>query len=146
VDDRQIYNDYYTGLFHDLPEVLTKDVITPIKVNVSGLAAVLEDYERDLVEEKILPLIEKEWHEEFKFMVLDPFKDADDPVFGKRDGYDVKTCDTLAAFMEAYISIRYGVSSTTLREGEKDIRMKLSARKKGIDAPKIIADLDAMHI
>ena len=145
-DDRQIYNDYYTGLFHDLPEVLTKDVITPIKVNVSGLAAVLEDYERDLVEEKILPLIEKEWHEEFKFMVLDPFKDADDPVFGKRDGYDVKTCDTLAAFMEAYISIRYGVSSTTLREGEKDIRMKLSARKKGIDAPKIIADLDAMHI
>ena len=48
--DRQIYNDYYTALFHDLPEVLTKDVITPIKVNVSGLAAVLEDYERDLVE------------------------------------------------------------------------------------------------
>ena len=146
VDDRQIYNDYYTGLFHDLPEVLTKDVITPIKVNVSGLAAVLEDYERDLVEEKILPLMDPSWHDEFRFMSLDPFTDVDDPKFGKRNGYDLKTCDSLAAYMEAHISICYGVSSTTLRDGERDIREKLQSRDRGIDASKIISDLDAMHI
>ncbi len=146
VSDRQIYNDYYTGLFHDLPEVLTKDVITPIKVNVSGLASVLEEYERDLVEEKILPLIEPEWHDEFRMMVLDPFTDLDDPVFGKRNGYDLKTCDSLAAYMEAFISIRYGVTSSTLRDGEKDIRMKLLGRRKGIDAESIISELSAMHI
>ena len=146
VSDRQIYNDYYTGLFHDLPEVLTKDVITPIKVNVSGLASVLEEYERDLVEEKILPLIEPEWHDEFRMMVLDPFTDLDDPVFGKRNGYDLKTCDSLAAYMEAFISIRYGVTSSTLRDGEKDIRMKLLGRRKGIDAETIISELSAMHI
>ena len=146
VDDRQIYNDYYTGLFHDLPEVLTKDVITPIKVNVSGLAAVLEEYERDLVEEKIIPLIDPAWHDEFRLMALDPFTDLDDPRFGKRNGYDLKTCDSLAAYMEAHISICYGVSSTALREGERDIRMKLLGRKKGIDTSKIISDLDAMHL
>ena len=146
VSDRQIYNDYYTGLFHDLPEVLTKDVITPIKVNVSGLASVLEDYERDLVEEKILPLIDKDWHEEFRFMVLDPFTDVEDGKFGPRNGYDIKTCDNLAAYMEAHISICYGVSSSTLRDGEHDIRVKLLGRKKGIDAAKIISDLDTMHI
>jgi putative hydrolase of HD superfamily len=144
--DRQIYNDYYTALFHDLPEVLTKDVITPIKVNVSGLAAVLEDYERDLVEEKILLLIDKDWHDEFRFMVLDPFTDVADGKFGIRNGYDIKTCDNLAAYMEAHISICYGVSSSTLRDGEHDIRVKLLGRKKGIDTAKIISDLDTMHI
>ena len=146
VSDRQIYNDYYTGLFHDLPEVLTKDVITPIKVNVSGLATLLEEYEHDLVVEKILPLIDPEWHDEFKFMVLDPFKDIDDDKFGIRDGYDLKTCDNLAAYMEAHISICYGVSCNTLRDGERDIRAKLMVRKKGLDASKIISDLDKMYI
>ena len=144
--DRQVNNDYYTALFHDLPEVLTKDVITPIKVNVSGLAAVLEDYERDLVEEKIIPLIDSDWHDEFRFMVLDPFTDVDDGRFGIRNGYDIKTCDNLAAYMEAHISICYGVSSSTLRDGEHDIRVKLLGRKKGIDTAKIISDLDTMHI
>jgi putative hydrolase of HD superfamily len=146
VSDRQVYNDYYTGLFHDLPEVLTKDVITPIKVNVSGLASLLEQYEHDLVEEKILPLIDPGWHDEFKFMVLDPFSDEDDPRFGVRNGYDLKTCDSLAAYMEAHISICYGVSSTTLRDGERDIRAKLMERNRGIDAARIIDDLDGMYI
>ncbi len=144
--DRQVYNDYYTGLFHDLPEVLTKDVITPIKVNVSGLASVLEEYEKDLVENKILPLIEPEWHDEFRFMVVDPFTDVDDPAFGVRNGYDLKTCDNLAAYMEAHISLCYGVSSATLRDGERDIRAKLMDRKKGIDASAIVEELNAMHI
>ena len=146
VPDRQIYNDYYTGLFHDLPEVLTKDVITPIKVNVSGLANVLEEYEHDLVEEKIMPLIESEWRDEFRFMVYDPFTDMDDETFGVRNGYDLKTCDLLAAYMEAHISICYGVSSSALRDGEKDIRAKICSRDKGMDASKIIEDLEAMRI
>ena len=146
VSDRQIYNDYYTGLFHDLPEVLTKDVITPIKVSVSGLATLLEEYEHDLVEEKILPLIEPEWRDEFRFMVYDPFTDEDDEKFGIRNGYDLKTCDLLAAYMEAHISVCYGVSSAALRDGERDIRVKILSRDKGMDASKIIEDLEAMHI
>ena len=146
VTGRQIYNDYYSGLFHDLPEVLTKDVITPIKVNVTGLAAMLEGYERDLVEEKILPLIEPEWHEEFMMMVLDPFTDIDDPRFGRRNGYALKTCDLLAAYMEAHISICYGVSNAALRDGEQDIRSKLLARRQDIDTVSIIDTLESMHI
>ena len=146
VSDRQIYNDYYTGLFHDLPEVLTKDVITPIKVSVSGLATLLEEYEHDLVEEKILPLIEPEWRDEFRFMVYDPFTDENDEKFGIRNGYDLKTCDLLAAYMEAHISVCYGVSSAARRDGERDIRVKILSRDKGMDASKIIEDLEAMHI
>ncbi len=64
--DERVYNDFYTGLFHDLPEVLTKDVISPIKENVSGLAAILEDYEKDLVESNIMPLLDEGWREGFR--------------------------------------------------------------------------------
>jgi putative hydrolases of HD superfamily len=29
-------NNYFAGLFHDLPEVLTRDIISPIKRSVEG--------------------------------------------------------------------------------------------------------------
>ena len=29
-------NNYLTGLFHDLPEVLTRDIINPVKKSVEG--------------------------------------------------------------------------------------------------------------
>ena len=77
-------------------------------------------------------------------MVFDPFTDADDERFGKRNGFDLKTCDLLAAYMEAHISICYGVSNSTLKDGERDIRIKLLARSKGIDTIRLVDDLDRM--
>ncbi|MCL1978648.1 MAG: HD domain-containing protein, partial [Methanomassiliicoccaceae archaeon] len=68
-DNKQVYNNFYTALFHDLPEVLTKDVITPIKANVDGLAHLLESYERELVQSRIMPLLPSSWHEEIDIMV-----------------------------------------------------------------------------
>lgn len=145
-DDRQVYNDFYSGLFHDLPEVLTKDVISPIKMNVDGLAAILEQYERDLVESTIMPLLKEEWRDGFRKMVFDPFSDMDDPVVGKRDGTDLKACDLMAAYMEASISRRYGVTSQTLEAGEREIRMKLEEKGKGIQASRLMAELDRVLI
>ena len=144
--DRRIYNDFYTGLFHDLPEVLTKDVITPIKANVDGLAAILEGYERDLVESTIMPLLEEDWRDEFRMMVYDPFTDIDADGFGERDGYDLKACDHMAAYMEAFISRRYGITSNTLQEGERTIRDKLVERGEGINAKGLMEDFDRMRI
>ena len=146
VSGRQVYNDFYTGLFHDLPEVLTKDVISPIKESVSGLAAILDDYERDLVESTIMPLLMDGWRDEFRMMVFDPFSDTDDPVFGPRNGTDLKACDLMAAYMEANISRRYGISSNTLVEGERGIRDKLVEKGKGIGARTLMDDLDRIRI
>lgn len=146
VDDKQLYNDFYTGLFHDIPEVLTKDVISPIKENVSGLAVLLEEYENEAVDSVIMPLLRKEWVDEFSNMALRPFVNLDDPVFGKRNGTDLKACDLLGAFIEANVSQRYGITSSALRNGEADIRAKLAIRGKGIDAEKLISDFDKMDI
>lgn len=146
VGDKQLYNDFYTGLFHDIPEVLTKDVISPIKENVSGLAVLLEEYENEAVDSVIMPLLKKEWVNEFSNMALRPFVNLDDPVFGKRNGIDLKACDLLGAFIEANVSQRYGITSSALRNGEADIRAKLAIRGKGIDAEKLISDFDKMDI
>lgn len=145
-DKKQRYFDFHTALFHDLPEVLTKDVITPVKTSVYGLPDLLDSYEHELIESKIMPLIPGPWRDELRSMVYDPFTDLDDPVCGRRRGKDIKTCDHLAAFMEAHISIRYGVSSKALRDGEKEIRNKLEKSGKGIDANGLVRSFDEMDI
>ena len=144
--DQEVYNDFYSGLFHDLPEVLTKDVISPIKENVSGLASILEGYEHDLVESTIMPLLKDEWRDGFRYMVYEPFTDVDIPGFGRRNGTDLKACDLMAAYMEANISRRYGISSNTLLEGERGIRDKLMDKGRGIGAQRLVEDLDRMRI
>jgi putative hydrolase of HD superfamily len=141
-DNRQIYNNFYTALFHDLPEVLTKDVISPIKANVDGLAHLLESYERELVESKIMPLVPESWHKEIEFMVFDPFTDADDKSIGKRTGKDIKSCDLTAAYIEAKASIYYGISSRPLEEGVEEIKKKLRSSGAGIGAEGLLERLD----
>ncbi|MDR0509046.1 MAG: HD domain-containing protein [Candidatus Methanoplasma sp.] len=143
-DSRQIYNNYYTALFHDLPEVLTKDVITPIKANVGGLAHLLESYERELVQSRIMPLVPAPWHREIEFMVCEPFNDADGGEFGKRTGRDIKLCDLMAAYIEARASRYYGTSSKPLHKGEKELRKKLESDGGSIGAKELIERLDAV--
>ncbi|MCL1810693.1 MAG: HD domain-containing protein [Methanomassiliicoccaceae archaeon] len=141
-DGRQVYNNFYTALFHDLPEVLTKDVITPIKANVDGLAHLLESYERELVQSKIMPLVPSSWHEEIEFMVFDPFRDEDDEKFGKRTGRDIKSCDLMAAYIEAKASVSYGISSKPLEDGVRELRKKLKGTGSGIGADRLLEQLD----
>lgn len=144
-NSEQIYADYYTGLFHDLPEVLTKDVITPVKTNVGGLPVLLEGYEHELIESKIMPLIPEGWRDELRWMVYDPFVNDSNGRCTRR-GTDLKSCDNMAAFMEARISICYGISSKALRDGEKEIRRKLETSGEGIDAKGLIGCFDRMDI
>ena len=146
VDDRQLYNDYYTALFHDLPEVLTKDVITPVKVNVNGLVDILDEYEHELIDSRIMPLIPEGWHDEFRFLTFEPFADKDDPVFGKVGGRDIKLCDVMGAYLEAYVSRRYGVGSLKLEESEKKLYNRLKREGQPIGANTLLRRLDDMNI
>ncbi len=142
----QIYNDYYTALFHDLPEVLTKDVITPVKVNVHGLVEILDEYEHELVNSKIMPLIPESWHEEFRFLTFEPFSDKDDPKYGKVDGRCIKLCDVMGAYLEANVSRRIGIHSSKLRQGEESLRERLLTSGGPIGAEELIRRFDEMEI
>lgn len=55
--DERIVNDFLCGLFHDLPEVLTRDIISPVKTSVEGLDDLIKDIEKRQVAEKLLPLL-----------------------------------------------------------------------------------------
>ena len=146
VSGKQIYNDYYTALFHDLPEVLTKDVITPVKKNVSGLADLLESYEHKLVDSEIMPMLPDTWWDEMRFMIYEPFEDSDDPIFGKRAGTDIKSCDLLGAFVEAHVSACYGINPKSLADGERELRERLLETKGTINSEKIINDFENLKI
>jgi len=145
-DPRQRYNDFFTGLFHDLPEVLTKDVISPVKVSVHGLTELLDDYEHEMIESRMMPLIPGSWRREFSFLLFDPFDEKDDPEFGRVAGKDVKLCDIMCAYLEANISRRYGITSAKLREGEDNLRERLAREGAPVRAVELMRALDEMQI
>jgi putative hydrolase of HD superfamily len=137
-DDDSIYYNYFTALFHDIPEVLTKDVITPIKTSIDGLDELLSEYEKEMIDETLLPLLPKEWHNEFRSLVEDPF--------GGKDGKAIKVCDQLAAYIEAYVSGRYGVSSSALSKGKDELKAKLLSSDTKIDVKGLIDKIESMDI
>lgn len=144
-DDRQKYNDFFAGLYHDLPELLTKDVITPIKVNVKGLNEMLDQYERELIEEKVIPLIQEEWRDEFRFLVFDPFSIKDHKVFGKVDGKSLKLCDIMGAYMEANVTIHSGIATNKMVSAEKKTKERLLREGAPINAKELIKVLDEIQ-
>jgi len=95
--------------------------------------------------EKVQPLIPAEWLDELRIMSLRPFEN----IKGlQRDGDSIKACDHLAAWIEAYVSIQYGISSKILREAKVALGEKLINGGKGerIDAAKILVDFENMEI
>lgn len=146
ISGEQILDDFYTGLFHDFPEVLTKDVITPVKTNVNGLPDLLEGIEHDMVENNIMSLIPEGWRDSLRYMAYDPFSNTESP---KRNGRQIKAADWMAAWMEAHISMCYGVTSRTLREGVVEIAGKLTqpgGQGETIDAEGLLEEFRVMDI
>lgn len=146
--DKRIYNNFFAGLFHDLPEALTRDIVSPVKKSVKGLNDVIKEIEKLQVDEKILPLLPAAWHDEISYFLDDEFKnrimeagaikyvDAEEickkyncDAFSPVDGEVIETCDKLAAYMEAYLSISHGVKSHGLYEGHDFLYNKFKDKK-----------------
>ena len=71
--DERIVGDFLCGLFHDLPEVLTRDIISPVKRSVPGLDELIKRMEERMVAEKILPLLPYTWHEDILYYTQNEF-------------------------------------------------------------------------
>jgi len=131
-------NNYFTGLFHDLPEVLTRDIINPVKKSVEGLDDLIKEYEKSEMDKKIYKLIPEQWHGEIRMFTEHEFENMQN-----RDGELVKAADDLAAFIEAYLSIINGIHNENLIIAMNNLKEKYKAKVvNGINFGKIYDDFD----
>lgn len=122
-------NNYFTGLFHDLPEVLTRDIINPVKKSVKGLDELIKDYEIEEMEKKIFKLVPEGWQADIRMYTEDEFSET-----GRRNGQLVKGADDLAAFIEAFLALKNGIRNESLIYAKKKLIQKY--KKKIIDGVK----------
>ncbi|AUB60928.1 MAG: HD domain-containing protein [Methanobacterium sp.] len=155
---KRFYNNFYAGLFHDLPEVLTKDIISPVKGSVEGLKEIIKDYEDFQMKEELLPLLPRPWHGDMKYFsesefenkIMDKqevilgvsFQDLNQKYnrdeFSPLDGELLHAADRLAAFIEAKLSLDHGIKSVELEEAAENIYSDYVGRKiSGIDFGRI---------
>ena len=130
---KRLYNDFYAGLFHDLPEVLTRDIVNPVKNSIEGLDDIIREYEHTQVEDKLLPLLPAGWHKEIKYLLYNEFENRviidggikkfdkindeyNEDKYSPIDGRFIEACDKFAAFVEACLSINYGIKSKFLAD------------------------------
>ena len=159
---KRCFNNYFTGIFHDLPEVLTRDIISPVKRSIEGLDELIKEYEREMMEKEVYRMIPPAWHSEIRTFTEGEFESVvmldgertrmtseeiceryNEDRFSPRDGELVKASDRLAAFIEAYVAIRNGSASPELHEAIWLMRNDRSHQTIGeIDFNEIYADFE----
>jgi len=162
--EQRLQNNFFVALFHDLPEALTRDIISPVKYSVDELADIIAEYEVAQIEDKIMPYVPEDLKEEFSYILgLDNhnFKDefenkikedgkiivVEDMQRYNRDRYNaidgkaLKQCDKLSAFIEASLSISHGIKSKELLQGKKQIMSTLE-KIQGVDFKSIAKKID----
>ena len=160
---KRLENNFFTALFHDLPEALTRDIISPVKYSVNDLSQIISEYEIIKIEDDIMPNIPENLKDEFSYylglydgvkdefldkiyidkieVINDGLKAYNDNKYNAIDGLALKQCDKLSAFVEASLSISHGIKSKELISGKKDI-IKSLKNIQGVDFMKIAQDID----
>lgn len=160
-------NNFFAALLHDFPELLTRDIISPVKQSVDGLSELIREYEITEMERRVLgPLrdagfssltermsyylgvdVGSEFRECYrrdgKIIAaenLEELSALDKNGLDAKDGELLKACDLLAAFLEADASVRNGVSSPPLLKGMKRIKTRLLAQPERLGINTLMAE------
>ncbi|TLD81763.1 HD domain-containing protein [Helicobacter sp. MIT 05-5293] len=154
-------NHFLCGLFHDLPEILTRDIISPIKRSVKGLDKLIKDIEKEAVDKKILSIVPPNIKEDIVYFTENEFANRymiEHFIYNAKSGEELmeqyncdeynsiygeflKIFDYLSAFLEARISISHGISSDDLVNGAEDIYQKCAHKViNNIDIGKLFRD------
>ncbi|MBP9490974.1 MAG: HD domain-containing protein [Aliarcobacter sp.] len=160
--DKRLQNNFFTALFHDLPEALTRDIITPVKYCVDELSDIIAEYEIEKIQESILPNIPEILHDEFSYIlglydgkkeefenkiyenniqIVEDVSKYNSDKYNAIDGLALKQCDKLSAFVEASLSISHGIKSKELINGKKEILKGLKV-VQGVDFKAIATQID----
>jgi len=142
---RRRFNNFFCALFHDLPEAVTRDIISPVKQATDGFPSIVKKIEDEIVKSELEPLMESFFADELNYFTNDEFdnrillESADGfmPVkglsfedinekynldkFSPVDGKLVRCADHISAFIEADSSIKHGITSMHLKSGRENI-------------------------
>lgn len=163
-------NNFFIGLFHDFPELLTRDIISPVKSSVPELSQLIKEYEESELTRRILDplksagyvaLVERisyflglQTGSEFQEACIingqpvsitsfDELCKMDKDENDPRDGALIKNCDLLSAFLEVHNSIANGVSSPQLHEARARLKSRLMEDAlPGMNLEALLADFD----
>ena len=167
---RRIENNFFAALFHDIPELLTRDIISPVKQSVDKIASLIREYERTELENKIFSLLKAKEGEsilerlkyflgiavgsefvstiveggEVKEVTLEQLQTKyNQDVFEPKDGELLKVCDKLAAFLEAYTATKNGIMNEHLYQAQFKIKNKYQNYLLGeVHVGALLADFD----
>lgn len=155
---KRLYNAFWGGLFHDLPEAVTRDIISPVKSSSQELDDLIKNLESELAENEIYPLIEPDWVDEIKYFSKDEFSNKvisngslikgitteeindkfNEDNYNPIDGLLIRAADRLAAFMEVWNSCLAGIKTTDMSTAAHKIMEDYSNRILGkLDLNKI---------
>ena len=164
-------NNFFCGLFHDLPELLTRDIISPVKAASPDIADLIHQYENIELERVVLKPLKEGGYEDVAarleyFLGLEVGSEFDATVIldgkvkaaseedmaGKynqdtldpKDGPLLKVCDSLAAYIEAHTALKNGISSDQLHHALYRIRLRYNETPVigGVQVSALLADFD----
>ena len=143
------HNNFYAGLFHDIPELLTRDIISPVKSSVQGIGDLIREYEGKELERRLFSILDRSVYgdlierlsyylgidvgSEFESTIIEDGKarivswdqlqgEYNQDRFCPKDGRMLKICDHLAAFLEAYTALSNGITNAHLQQASWRIR------------------------
>jgi putative hydrolases of HD superfamily len=143
------HNNFYAGLFHDIPELLTRDIISPVKSSVEGIGDLIREYEGKELERRLFSILDRSVYGDLierlsYYLGIDVGSEFDSTIiengkarivswdqlqgeynqdrFCPKDGRMLKICDHLAAFLEAYTALSNGITNAHLQQASWRIR------------------------
>ena len=161
--ERRVVNNFFSALFHDLPESVTRDIISPVKQATDALPNIVKKIEDEIVNKELVPLMDKTYVDEVIYYTSDEFSDRikskdghiqkvtweelnskyNKDSFNPVDGKLVRVSDHLSALMEADISIKHGITSSHLQGGKEGMLQiyQPDTLISGIDVNKLFHEL-----
>lgn len=137
---KRVFNNFFCGLFHDLPESVTRDIISPVKQATDELPAIVKNIEDEIVKKELVPLMEDFYRNEILFFTSDEFENRiilngkvehksfeelnelyNEDKYSPVDGKLVRLADHYSALMEADQSINHGITSSHLENGKLNL-------------------------
>ena len=161
--EKRLINNYFSALFHDLPEAVTRDIISPVKQATDELPSIVKRIEDEIVNKELVPLMEPYFSDELMYFTSDEFSNRikdkkgnaevvswedlngkyNQDDFSPVDGRTVRIADHLSALLEADSSIKHGITSSHLEYGRNSMisHYKPGETINGIDVGKLFRQI-----